>query len=62
MTPRDDIPVRQRPRFPKRIASALIWLASRIANVIEASGPRSANKGRTYGRTAPVWGQIEESP
>jgi len=39
MTPQDDIPVRQRPRFPKRLTSALIWLANPIANVIEASGP-----------------------
>ena len=61
MTPRDDIPVRQRPRFPKRIASALIWLASPIANVIKASGPRSAIKGRTYGRTAPYGVELKET-
>jgi hypothetical protein len=29
-------------------------MASLIANVIKASSPRAARKGRTYGRTAPV--------
>jgi hypothetical protein len=32
-------------------------MARLIANVIKASSPRAARKGRTYGRTAPVWGQ-----
>jgi hypothetical protein len=32
-------------------------MAALIANVIKASSPRAAHKGRTYGRTAPVWGQ-----
>ena len=62
MTPKDDILVRQRPRFSKRHQSALIWLASPAANVIEACGHGSAIKGRTYGRNAPVWGQAEERP
>jgi hypothetical protein len=62
MTPQDDILVRLRPRFPKRYQSALIWLASPIANVIKAGGHGSAIKGRTYGRNAPVWGQTEGSP
>jgi hypothetical protein len=54
MTPRDDIPVRQRPRFPKRLfeRADLVWLASHIANVIEAGGSHRG-KGRTYGRNAP---------
>ena len=45
------------PGFPTRQASTLICMASLIANVIKASSPRAARKGRTYGRTAPVWGQ-----
>jgi len=49
--------MRHRPGFPTRQASALICMASLIANVIKASSPRAARKGRTYGRTAPVWGQ-----
>ena len=49
--------MRSRPGFPTRRASALICMAALIANVIKASSPRAAHKGRTYGRTAPVWGQ-----
>jgi hypothetical protein len=49
--------MRHRPGFPTRQASALICMASLIANVIKASSPRAARRGRTYGRTAPVWGQ-----
>ena len=49
--------MRSRPGFPTRQASALICMAGLIANVIKASSPRAAHKGRTYGRTAPVWGQ-----
>jgi hypothetical protein len=49
--------MRHRPGFPMRQASALICMASLIANVIKASSPRAARTGRTYGRTAPVWGQ-----
>jgi hypothetical protein len=49
--------MRSRPGFPTRRASALICMAALIANVIKASSPWAAHKGRTYGRTAPVWGQ-----
>ena len=33
-------------------------MASLIANVIKASSPRAARKGRTYGRTAPTPGPL----
>jgi hypothetical protein len=49
--------MRSRPGFPTRQASAPICMAALIANVIKASSPWAAHKGRTYGRTAPVWGQ-----
>jgi len=46
-------PGKTQAEIPKAHHSALIWLANPIANVIKASGHRSAHKGRTYGRNAP---------
>jgi hypothetical protein len=39
MIPRGRHPGKTEAMIPKAPKSALIWLASRIANVIEASGP-----------------------